>query len=720
MFNSAKRSVFDFLGLPTGDQVPLLNEEEAKHQWQSRRKKAFLIPPKPKPKPKPEDEVDSQQGPVRMLPRKLPKKPVVKMILDSSASALGLSKQRPKRITGDAQKQRSFAPAALEKFKKPKFEDWKAERFFDDKDTEGRRVAVSGEEEDEVDHSIPQDVTDSGEEAVDPGMMRHPRVVLGVGPADVELREKEKSKKFVAMGKITRDFIEDAEPVLKVLEEDICKLFSCKCCGKNSVIGDDEDDYMNRPYFTYFITFVQTVILICALAIYGFGPFGVDEVVIQEVVLKPNLALEAEARREFGNMWAGPSQKDLIHLGAKYSPCMRKDPNLDAALAEQRAEERTTGCCVRDDGSGCVQTTVHKCSKLISTFVKWNDTSKIDGGYKSGAVCGQDPNHCKSPSSTPPFEWDKKDFTNWPICRETKNASQNFKGCSQPGSECHMNCDLLGRPCCFGIQGECMITTREHCEFRQGYYHDDKFLCSQVNCFEQICGMIPFVYDDRPDQFSRILSANLLHAGIFHLAVTLIMQLWIMRRIEQMIGWIRMMIIYISSGCVGTLASAILTPYQVEVGPSGAQFGMLACMYVDILNQIIVNKYSGKSEENRGLWINFGVYSVILFLLFFLGVFPWMDNWSHIFGFIFGTFVSLVVMKETDVKAKGITRVHVVVTFGILSLALFLFLIIMFYAVPLNESTWLQYINCIPFTETFCKNMDVTISRGSTYSKYVK
>lgn len=70
--------------------------------------------------------------------------------------------------------------------------------------------------------------------------------MLGLEPADVELREKEKSKKFVAMGKITRDFIEDAEPVLKVLEEDICKLFSCKCCSKNSVIGDDEDDYMNR------------------------------------------------------------------------------------------------------------------------------------------------------------------------------------------------------------------------------------------------------------------------------------------------------------------------------------------------------------------------------------------------------------------------------------------------------------------------------------------
>jgi hypothetical protein len=62
-------------------------------------------------------------------------------------------------------------------------------------------------------------------------------------------------------------------------------------------------------------------------------------------------------------------QKDLIHLGAKYSPCMRKDPNLEAALAAQRAEERGTGCCVRDDGSGCVQTTEYKCSVSIYMWV---------------------------------------------------------------------------------------------------------------------------------------------------------------------------------------------------------------------------------------------------------------------------------------------------------------------------------------------------------------
>lgn len=162
--------------------------------------------------------------------------------------------------------------------------------------------------------------------------------------------------------------------------------------------------------------------------------------------------------------------------------------------------------------------------------------------------------------------------------------------------------------------------------------------------------------------------------------------------------------------------------FFMQVGFFGVQFGLLACMYVDIFNEIIVNKYFGKDkfEENRRFWFNFVVYSVILFFLFFLGVFFWMDNWFYIFGFIFGIFIFLVVMKEIDVKVKGIIRVYVVVIFGILLLVLFIFFIIMFYVVFFNESIWLQYINCIFFIEIFCKNMDVIIIRGFIYLKYVK
>lgn len=79
--------MFDFLGLPTEEEVPLLNQEEEKQRWQSRRKKTLFIPPKPIQKVEDDDEVDAHR-PVRRLPRKLPKKPVVQMIWDSSASAL--------------------------------------------------------------------------------------------------------------------------------------------------------------------------------------------------------------------------------------------------------------------------------------------------------------------------------------------------------------------------------------------------------------------------------------------------------------------------------------------------------------------------------------------------------------------------------------------------------------------------------------------------------
>ena len=44
----------------------------------------------------------------------------------------------------------------------------------------------------------------------------------------------------------------------------------------------------------------------------------------------------------------------------------------------------------------------------------------------------------------------------------------------------HMFCEVIGRPCCIGVQGQCIITTAEHCNFMRGYYHNGASLCSQV------------------------------------------------------------------------------------------------------------------------------------------------------------------------------------------------------------------------------------------------
>lgn len=55
-------------------------------------------------------------------------------------------------------------------------------------------------------------------------------------------------------------------------------------------------------------------------------------------------------------------QEALIHLGAKFSPCMRQDEEIHKLIQEKRALERESGCCVRNDRSGCLQTLQEECS----------------------------------------------------------------------------------------------------------------------------------------------------------------------------------------------------------------------------------------------------------------------------------------------------------------------------------------------------------------------
>jgi len=55
-------------------------------------------------------------------------------------------------------------------------------------------------------------------------------------------------------------------------------------------------------------------------------------------------------------------QAGLIKMGAKFAPCMRSDKRLREVLAEDKKFESETGCCVKSDDSGCIQTSEKECS----------------------------------------------------------------------------------------------------------------------------------------------------------------------------------------------------------------------------------------------------------------------------------------------------------------------------------------------------------------------
>jgi len=62
-----------------------------------------------------------------------------------------------------------------------------------------------------------------------------------------------------------------------------------------------------------------------------------------------------------------------------------------------------------------------------------------------------------------------------------------------------------------------------------------------------------------------------------------VLQMVVLRDLEKLAGWWRIASIYILSGMVGNLASAIFVPYKPDVGPSGAQYGLIACLFVEFI-----------------------------------------------------------------------------------------------------------------------------------------
>ncbi|MPC31439.1 Inactive rhomboid protein 1 [Portunus trituberculatus] len=332
----------------------------------------------------------------------------------------------------------------------------------------------------------------------------------------------------------------------------------------------------------------------------------------------------------------------------------------------------------------------------LSVWKKWSELAKGPDGRLSGSVCGQDPNYCKEPASIPPHEW-PDDITRWPICRKRIAAEKKIHAAE------HMACEVIGHPCCIGIHGECRITTREYCNFVRGYFHEEATLCSQVSCLNNVCGMIPFHNPDVPDQFYRLWTSLFIHAGFIHLKITIVLQYLLMRDMEKLAGPVRIGIIYIVSGIAGNLASAIFVPYRAEVGPSGSQFGLLACVYVEFINSWQMIKNPWKVLAKLVAWT----------LTFFLvGLLPWVDNYAHIFGFIFGFLLSYALLPFVSFGPYDRRRKVLLIWVCLVAVVVMLTaLIILFYVTPIYECKICEYLNCIPLTRDFCAEQNIDFNK---------
>jgi len=225
----------------------------------------------------------------------------------------------------------------------------------------------------------------------------------------------------------------------------------------------------------------------------------------------------------------------------------------------------------------------------------------------------------------------------------------------------------------------------------------------QVHCMSELCGMVPFAYPELPDQGYRLIISQFIHSGLLDLVVTLLLQASVMRDLEKLIGWLRIGIIYLLSGIVGSLASATFLPYDIGAGPTGSQFGILACLFIEVIhNWYIIRRPTIQILKLSG-------YMVMLFLV---GLLPMVDNYAHVFGFLFGLLLAFAMMPfiTFNVTDRRFKLVGVVVCLTA-SVVVIVVLFVVFYTAPVRDCAACKYFNCIPFTSTFCDASEMTPRR---------
>lgn len=214
-------------------------------------------------------------------------------------------------------------------------------------------------------------------------------------------------------------------------------------------------------------------------------------------------------------------------------------------------------------------------------------------------------------------------------------------------------------------------------------------------------------------QWWRLISAMFLHAGIIHLITNLISQLMIGWILEKKFGTIRYAILYLVSGIMGNVTSAIFIPDLLTVGCSGALFGCIALWLVDVCQNLQLKDLncSNIEKERRCAaflgtnWCIAIILVVSILCTFALGLLPYIDNFAHVGGFVFGLYISVAmfpqynfIKEEKPWKRKVIVRFIMCFIFAMLFIANTVGFFYLLYCMP-NVLTWCSYCSyftCIP------------------------
>lgn len=140
----------------------------------------------------------------------------------------------------------------------------------------------------------------------------------------------------------------------------------------------------------------------------------------------------------------------------------------------------------------------------------------------------------------------------------------------------------------------------------------------------------------------RLVSCVFVHVGVVHLAVNGIGMFFLGRVTEELFGTARTFALFGICGIAGAVASYLASPAGVSAGASGAIFGMLGAVFVELT----WHRRKYRAAWKRGMWG--GLVVVTLAQLGVGFMYPVIDQWAHGAGLFAGVVFGALLTPSTS------------------------------------------------------------------------
>lgn len=168
----------------------------------------------------------------------------------------------------------------------------------------------------------------------------------------------------------------------------------------------------------------------------------------------------------------------------------------------------------------------------------------------------------------------------------------------------------------------------------------------------------PYLFPDLtglPFEPWRLLTAMLVHGGLWHLALNML-ALWMLgRSLEPMLGRWRFVTLYVLGGLGGSVAVALIAPLTATVGASGAIFALFGAL-------LVIGRHIGANIRSLAIIL---LINLVVGFVFYQQI-AWQ---AHLGGLAIGALVGLIYAR-TRRREQRTVQILLLVAVGVVLIGL--------------------------------------------------